>query len=49
MARNKLTFPVAVDNERATWKAWGNQYRPCIYLVDKSSYALSRHTHKRAR
>jgi thiol-disulfide isomerase/thioredoxin len=36
MAKNKLTFPVAVDNERATWNAWRNQYWPCIYLVDKT-------------
>jgi thiol-disulfide isomerase/thioredoxin len=36
MVKNKLTFPVAVDNNRAVWKAWGNQYWPCIYLVDKA-------------
>jgi thiol-disulfide isomerase/thioredoxin len=36
MAKNKLTFPVAVDNEQGTWKAWGNQSWPCIYLVDKT-------------
>ena len=36
MAKNKLTFAVAVDNDKANWKAWGNQYWPCIYLVDKT-------------
>jgi thiol-disulfide isomerase/thioredoxin len=36
MARNKLTFAVAVDNRGANWKAWGNQYWPAIYLVDKN-------------
>jgi thiol-disulfide isomerase/thioredoxin len=36
MAKNKLTFAVAVDNDAATWKAWKNQYWPCIYLVDKT-------------
>jgi thiol-disulfide isomerase/thioredoxin len=36
MAKNKLTFAVAVDNETANWEAWGNQYWPCIYLVDKT-------------
>jgi hypothetical protein len=36
MARNKLTFPTAVDNSSATWKAWGNQCWPCIYLVDNA-------------
>jgi peroxiredoxin len=35
MAKNKLTFAVAVDNDGATWKAWGNEYWPSIYLVDK--------------
>jgi peroxiredoxin len=35
MAKNKLTFAVAVDNDGATWKAWDNQYWPAIYLVDK--------------
>jgi len=32
---NKLTFPVAVDNDGKTWKAWGNNYWPSVYLIDK--------------
>jgi thiol-disulfide isomerase/thioredoxin len=36
LAKNKLTFAVAVDNDGANWKAWSNRYWPCIYLVDKS-------------
>ncbi|MBX9579040.1 MAG: redoxin domain-containing protein [Gemmataceae bacterium] len=36
MAKNKLTFAVAVDNDGATWKAWRNRYWPCVYLVDKA-------------
>ena len=36
MAKNKLTFAVAVDNDGATWKAWGNRYWPSVYLVDKA-------------
>jgi thiol-disulfide isomerase/thioredoxin len=36
LARNKLTFAVAVDNDGANWKAWGNRYWPTIYLVDKT-------------
>jgi peroxiredoxin len=35
LARHRLTFAVAVDNEAATWRAWNNQYWPAIYLVDK--------------
>jgi thiol-disulfide isomerase/thioredoxin len=34
--KHKLAFPVAVDNQGATWKAWNNQYWPSIYLVDKA-------------
>lgn len=33
---NGLTFPIAVDNDGKNWKAWGNQYWPCVYLVDKA-------------
>jgi thiol-disulfide isomerase/thioredoxin len=35
MAKNKLTFGAAVDNDQKTWQAWGNRYWPCVYLVDK--------------
>ena len=35
MAKNKLTFAVAVDNDKANWKAWHNRYWPCVYIVDK--------------
>jgi peroxiredoxin len=34
--KNRLTFAIAVDNDRATWKAWGNRCWPCVYLVDKA-------------
>lgn len=33
---NKLTFPIAVDNDQANWQAWRNRYWPCVYLVDKA-------------
>lgn len=42
MAKNKLTFAVAVDNDTATWKAWGNRYWPCAYLIDKSGRVRER-------
>jgi cytochrome c biogenesis protein CcdA/thiol-disulfide isomerase/thioredoxin len=32
--QNGLTYPVAQDNDLATWDAWGNQYWPAKYLVD---------------
>ena len=34
IAQNKLRYPVAQDNEFATWNAWGNQYWPAKYLID---------------
>jgi peroxiredoxin len=30
-----IKYPVAVDNERATWDAYGNRYWPSVYLIDK--------------
>ena len=31
----KVEWPVAVDSQMATWNAYGNQYWPAEYLVDK--------------
>ncbi len=42
MAKNKLTFAVAVDNDGANWKTWGNRYWPCVYLVDKTGNVRDR-------
>ena len=30
-----ITYPVAQDNRYATWAAYGNQYWPAFYLIDK--------------
>ncbi len=32
--QNGIKYPVAQDNELATWNAWGNQYWPAEYLID---------------
>ncbi len=32
---NGLKFPIIIDNDRRVWKAWGNQFWPSIYLIDK--------------
>jgi thiol-disulfide isomerase/thioredoxin len=32
--RNGIEYPVAQDNDLATWSAWGNQYWPAEYFVD---------------
>ncbi|HTM67728.1 MAG TPA: thioredoxin family protein [Candidatus Binatia bacterium] len=34
VARNKITYPVAMDNDYGTWNAYGNQYWPAHYLFD---------------
>mgnify|MGYP003580172709 CR=1 FL=1 len=38
-----LTYPVAVDNDYALWRAFGNQYWPAHYFVDAAGNI--RHTH----
>ena len=39
----RVEYPVAVDNEFAVWRAFGNQYWPALYLVD--GRGRLRHTH----
>ena len=34
IAQNGLHYPVAQDNDYATWDAWSNQYWPAKYLID---------------
>jgi cytochrome c biogenesis protein CcdA/thiol-disulfide isomerase/thioredoxin len=34
IARLGIRYPVAQDNDMATWNAWGNQYWPAKFLVD---------------
>jgi thiol-disulfide isomerase/thioredoxin len=38
-----VTWPVAVDSKMATWNAYGNQYWPAEYFVDKAGKV--RHSH----
>jgi thiol-disulfide isomerase/thioredoxin len=33
--RYGIRFPIAQDNAYATWNAYGNQYWPAFYLIDK--------------
>ncbi len=33
--KRKITYPVAVDNDGAVWKAYENRYWPSVYLIDK--------------
>ena len=33
--KNGLTFPIAVDNDGANWRAWNNRTWPTVYVVDR--------------
>ena len=34
IAQDGIEYPVAQDNDLATWGAWGNEYWPAEYLID---------------
>jgi cytochrome c biogenesis protein CcdA/thiol-disulfide isomerase/thioredoxin len=38
-----ITYPVAVDNEYAIWRAFGNQYWPAHYFVDAAGHIRHHH------
>jgi len=31
----KITYPVAIDNDFKTWKAYSNEYWPHLFLADR--------------
>ena len=35
VAQAGIEYPVAQDNDGATWNAYGNSYWPALYLIDK--------------
>ncbi len=41
--RNGIEYPVAQDNDLATWSAWGNQYWPAEYFVDAKGHVRFAH------
>ncbi|MEA2374199.1 MAG: hypothetical protein QOD53_662 [Thermoleophilaceae bacterium] len=41
--QNGIRYPVAQDNDQATWNAFGNQYWPAKYLID--SHGQVRYVH----
>jgi thiol-disulfide isomerase/thioredoxin len=43
LTRLGITYPVVLDNEYATWNAFGNQYWPREYLVDIDGYVVHDH------
>ncbi|MBI5793977.1 cytochrome c biogenesis protein DipZ [Candidatus Uhrbacteria bacterium] len=38
IARHRLTYPVAQDNDFKTWNAFANRYWPAKYLIDAEGY-----------
>jgi thiol-disulfide isomerase/thioredoxin len=41
--RYGITWPVATDNGYETWNAYGNQYWPALYLIDRDGRVVYRH------
>jgi thiol-disulfide isomerase/thioredoxin len=41
--RFHINYPVAQDNEVQTWKAFGNQYWPTQYLIDRNGRIVYKH------
>jgi hypothetical protein len=39
----EVEYPVAVDNDFAIWRAFGNQYWPALYLIDGQGRVRYRH------
>lgn len=43
LVRLEVPYPVAQDNDRATWGAYNNRYWPTLYLIDKRGHLRYRH------
>jgi thiol-disulfide isomerase/thioredoxin len=43
ISRYGIRYPVAQDNSYATWNAYGNQYWPAFYLIDKHGHIVYSH------
>ena len=43
LKRHGITYPVAQDNNSATWNAWRNQYWPAQYIVDQTGRVVYSH------
>ncbi len=38
-----IEYPVALDNEGSTWRAYGQRYWPTRYLIDKNGRIRYKH------
>jgi len=43
LKRHGIAYPVAQDNDSATWNAWRNQYWPAQYIVDQHGNIVFSH------
>jgi len=43
ISHHGIRYPVAQDNEFATWKAYGNEYWPAQYIVDQNGRIVFEH------
>jgi thiol-disulfide isomerase/thioredoxin len=43
LTRHGITYPVAQDNDSATWNAWHNRYWPAQYIVDQHGNVVFSH------
>lgn len=34
----KMTYPIALDNDGVNWDAWGNSIWPSVYIIDKEGF-----------
>lgn len=41
--RLKLPFPIAIDSDRAIWRAFDNRYWPALYFIDAGGRVRDRH------
>lgn len=41
--RHGIRYPVAQDNDLATWNAYGNRYWPAQYIIDKNGKIVFEH------
>ncbi len=41
--RFNLRYPVAQDNDYATWRAYQNRYWPAFYLIDQTGHIVYEH------
>ena len=43
LSRHGITYPVAQDNNSATWNAYRNNYWPAQYIVDQQGHVIYTH------